>query len=364
MHRWLALLILVLLSGLRFRLAPDTVAYMAQFRTDVVPIYDLSFNYLANARYEPLWVLLNSAGKTFDSFILVQIAVAWIFNGCVFYFFRKATTKFYTAILLFYLTCYFYFSMEIMRESLAVAMFLIAIVRYNDRRLLSFYFWLIAASLFHKFALLMALAAPFILTRRIPVTLKVVSSVALIGLLASLVNPLEYIASISGFLADLNLQLYEVEGELSPFGLAYNLLRITPIALVLLWYRYHPLPDLRIRNEVVRPLCWTFVFIIIIRIISIPFMDRIANYFVFFVICYLVSAIAELIEKGPLRSFRRTLVGTVSVLSLIFYVLPLLPPDPRLGDIPTYRRYYPYSSVFFMQTDPDREYLISIEAKE
>lgn len=363
-HRWLSLLILVLLSGFRYRLAPDTVAYMSQFQTDVLPLDEISLSYLANARYQPFWVLLNSLCKTFGSFTLLQILVAWIFNGCVSYFFLRATKNYFTAILIFYLTCYFYFSMEIMRESLAVSMFLVAVVRYNDRRILSFYCWLISAILFHKFAIFVVVAGILILQIRFPLAIKSVISVAIIVLLLNIDNPFDYVSSFGGLLGDLNLQLYEVDGKLSSLGLAYNIVRIIPIILVLFIYRRQPLPDLLLRKELMFPLCWAFVFIIVIRIISIPFMDRISNYFVFFVLACLVSALADLTAKSQLRAFRLPLVGGASALGFIFYILPLLQPDPLLGDIPTYRRYYPYSSVFFMQTDPDREFITSIEAKE
>lgn len=362
-HRWLALLILVMLSGLRYRLAPDTVAYMAQFQTDVVPLGDLSVDYLVNAKYQPLWVLLTSVCKTFGSFTLLQFTVAWIFNGCVFYFLRRATTRFFTATLLFYSTCYFYFNMEILRESLAVAMFLIAVVRYNDRRFLAFFSWLIAAVLFHKFALIL-LVTPFLLTRRIPGAVKFLLPVAVIVGLNSVGNPFEYVDSFGGFISSLNLQSYEVERELSTLGLIYNLLRIAPIILVLIWYQSRPLADLRLRKEVIFPLCWAYVFVVIIRIISIPFMDRVSNYFVFFVLCCLVSALSDLLENGQLKAFRIPLMSGAIILSFFFYILPLLQPDPKLGDISTIHRYYPYSSVFTMQTDPDREQIIYLEAKE
>jgi EpsG family len=363
-HYWLILLILVLISGFRYRLAPDTVAYMYQFQTDVVPLDKISLDYIINSRYQPFWVLLNSICKTFDSFVMLQFLVAWIFNGCVFYFLRRATTKFFTAVLLFYLIFYFYFSMEIMRESLAVAMFLIAIVRYNNKRMLSFYGWLIAAALFHKFALLAVLIGMLAINRRIPAVLKAMLSMAIVVSLASSDNILDYISSLAPFLADLHLELYDVNNKLSTLGLVYNLLRIIPILLVVLYYQYRPLPDLLFRKEVIFPLCWAYVLIVAIRITAIPFMDRISNYFVFFVLACLVSSLADMTAKSSLRAFQLPLVGSAIVLSFVFYVLPLLPPDPLLGDIPTYRRYYPYSSVFSMETDPDRELITSLEAKE
>ena len=360
----LTLLILVLLSGFRYRLAPDTVAYMAQFENNVVSLSDGPWDYLVSTKNQIFWGLLNSACKTFGSFVLLQLTVASIFNGCVFYFLRRATTKFFTAILLFYLSCYFYFSMEIMRESLAVAMFLIAIIRYNDRRFIAFYGWLIAAGLFHQFAFLVVITAPILLTRHIPKAFKITVAVALIAFLFNLENPLGYISSLGGYLLDLNLQFYDVESGLSSLGLLYNLMRIFPIILVLLWYRDRPLSGLILRKNVIFPLCWMFVAIIVVRITSIPFTDRVSNYFVIFVIACLAPVLVKFCEARPFKVFKYFLFSSSSVLIFTFFLIPLLSPGPGMKEIPTYRRYYPYSSIFTMQTDQERERIIVLEAKE
>lgn len=361
---WIALALLVLLSGLRYRLAPDTVAYMAQFENNVVSLNDGPWDYLVGTKNQIFWGLLNSVCKTFGSFVLLQITVASIFNGCVFYFLRRATAKLFTAILLFYLSCYFYFSMEIMRESLAVAMFLIAIVRYNDRRFIAFYGWLIAAGLFHQFAFLVVIMTPILLNRRIPEVFKTTVAVALIAFLFNLENPLGYISSLGGYLSDLNLQFYDVESRLSSLGLLYNLMRIFPIILVLLWYRDRPLSGLILRKEVTFPLCWMFVAIVVVRITSIPFMDRVSNYFVIFVIACLAPILVKFCEQIPFKSFQIFLLSSSSALILTFFLVPLLSPSPGIEEIPTYRRYYPYSSIFTMQTDQERERIIVLEAKE
>ncbi len=363
-HYFLALLILVLLSGFRYRLAPDTVAYMAQFESSVVSLNDGPWAYLVSTKNQIFWGLLNSICKTFGNFVLFQFAVACIFNCCVFYFLRRATTKIFTAILLFYVSCYFYFSMEIMRESLAIGMFLIAIVRYNDRRMTEFYSWLIAAGLFHQFAFLIVIVVPVLLHHRIPTVLKTIVTIASITFLFNLENPLAYISSLGTFFSNLNLEFYEVESRLSSFGLLYNLMRLSPIVLVLLWYRDRPLSGLILRKEVIFPLCWMFVAIVVVRLTSIPFIDRVSNYFVIFVIACLAPALVTFCEAHPFKAFRKFLLSGSSVLIFIFFLIPLLSPAPEMEEIPTYRRYYPYSSIFTMQTDQERERIIFLEAKE
>jgi len=361
---YFSLAMLTLLSGLRYRLAPDTVAYMAQFRMDVLPLNAISLDYIVMAKYQPFWVLLNSFCKMFDNFTMLQIIAAWILNGSIFYFFRKTTTKKYTAISLYYVTSYFYFNMEIMRESLAVAMFLIAVVCYAEKRFFWFYTFLLFSVLFHKFAILVVALAPFALTDKVSSYVKIAFPIILIVFLQSLSSPLEYIGTISGFAEDLNLHFYDVDSEMTAAGLLYHLLRVIPIFMVMLFFKSKPIPDLIIDKKILYPLCWLFIFTVIVRIISIPFMDRISNYYIFFVICCMASVLANLLEHKTLQPMKSYIVVCSIFVSLLFYVLPLFVPDPHLDEIPTYRRYYPYSSVLFEESDYERERIIQLEAKE
>ena len=360
-NRWIAFVILVLLSGLRYRLAPDTVAYMTQFQ-EYVPLSELSWVYLENARYQPLWVLLNSICKTFDSFILLQLIVSCIFNGCVFHFFRKSTKNTFSAILLYYLICYFYFNMDILRESLAIAMFLIAILQYANKRLYYFYLWVILAGLFHIYALCL-LALPLILTKKINSTYKIIAILSGL-LLISIYNPIVFLASTFNFLEKLDFIIYDISSKLTSIGIAYQILRLLPIVFILLFYRIRAIPNLYIQKNIIFSLCWLYVVIIIIRIIAFPFFDRLSNYFILLVISCIVSALPDLIDRLHLRNFRIPIVGCVMAVSFLFYILPLLGPAPYIASIPVYSRYYPYSSIFTKALDVDREKIIELEGKE
>lgn len=361
-HRWFTLLILVLLSGLRYRLSLDTVSYMQQFEIEVVPFNQLTLNYFAEARYQPLWVLLTSICKSFDSFVLLQIIVALILNSAVFYFFLRTTKKFFMAVLLYYLTQYFYFNMDIMRESLAVAFFLIAIIQYNQHRFKSFYFLIFASSFMHLYAFAL-LMVPFVLSSRIPDKLKFLISVLGVLYLTSLENPINYFASISPFIASLELENYAIQSNLTLYGFLYQILRIIPIGLVLFYYRRRTISNLLLNKNLMFYLCWIYVFIVILKIVSLPYIDRFANYFILPVISCLVAALADIYEKKSIKKYRILLMVFACVISFIFYVLPMTKPDPHRGYVPGYHLYYPYNSVLFPKVDPIREYMIHMDGR-
>ena len=92
-------------------------------------------------------------------------------------------------------------------------------------------------------------------------------------------------------------------------------------------------------------------------------MDRIANYFILFPILALSSGIFVFAKSYVTKALRYPFVLSSSLLSLVFYIMPLFKPDP-VYDVPNYKRYYPYSNVVTEELDPDREYIIAAEAKE
>ena len=66
-------LVLVLLFGLRYRIGGDSIRYEEAF--DTMPkLSNIEFDFFTLAKYQPLWLLLNSLIKSIsDSFVVLQI---------------------------------------------------------------------------------------------------------------------------------------------------------------------------------------------------------------------------------------------------------------------------------------------------
>lgn len=362
-HYSILLIILVLLSGLRYRMAPDSVAYMDNFKYLMVPMSELSLKSFTESRYQPFWILINSFCKSIGSYVLLQIICAMILNVCVFHFFKKTTTKFFTCILFYFLVDYFYFNMEIVRESLAIGVFLLAMIKYNENKIVSSYFLIFIAFLFHHFAAILFIV-PFFLTKKISLKFKLLFLLGVIFFLFTFQSPLAFIDSYLSKFSTVDVTFYDLaDFKMSVFGYLYMSLKIIPVLVVILLYRKRDIPNVFFRKDLLFSLSLLYVFIIIIRATTIPFIERFSNYFIFFVILLLTGAIYDIVERYIIKIFRFNTILVISILCFLFQISPYLEISPMFG-VPLYKRYYPYYSVISEKTDPDRELMTEMEGKE
>lgn len=362
-HRQILLIIFVLLSGLRYRMAPDTVAYMDNFKYLMVPFSELTIKNFTESRYQPLWILINSASKSLGSYVFLQIISAMILNICVFYFFKKTTTKVFTCILFYFLVDYFYFNMEIVRESLAIGVFLIAMINYNERKFFKCFFLIMIAFLFHHFAAVLFLV-PFFLTNYISYKIKLGFSTVLIVFLFYFESPLVFIDSYLAKFSTVDVTLYDLaDFNMSIYGYLYMVLKIVPVLLIIIIYRKKDIPNIYFKKSILFSLSLLYVIIVIIRATTIPFIERFSNYFIIFVILLITGALYDLVNRYVIRVFQFQSILLASIVCFLFQIFPLLEINPIFG-VPLYKRYYPYYSVLSEKTDPDRELMTEMEGKE
>ena len=121
----------IILAGLRFFVGSDTHNYVYDF--SVMPdLSKLSEFHRLNSRYQFGWDAYVCIIKSiFGNFVFVQLITAIIVNVIIFWFVRRNTTNVFIALLCYYILNYFECNMEIMREAIAVALGLIAIMLYS-----------------------------------------------------------------------------------------------------------------------------------------------------------------------------------------------------------------------------------------
>jgi len=278
-------------------MAPDSVAYMDNFKNLIVPLSELNMESFTESRYQPFWILINSFCKSFGSYVLLQIICAYILNICVFYFFKKTTTKIFTCILFYFLVDYFYFNMEIVRESLAIGIFLLAMIKYNEKKIFKAYLLIFIAFLFHHFAAILFIV-PLFLTDRISLKYKLLFLVSILLFLFSLGSPLALIEPYLDKFSTLDVSVYDLaDFDISLFGYIYTAFKIIPIVVVIFIYRKRDIPNIYFKKKTLYLLSFLYIFIMIIRITTIPFIERFSNYFIFFVILLLTGAMFDIIEK-------------------------------------------------------------------
>jgi hypothetical protein len=235
--------------------------------------------------------------------------------------------------------------MEILRESIAIGLFLVSIIKLQEKKLLQYILFSFAAFLFHLFAVIPIILFIFFFVLKIPLKLKVLVCVTITILLAIMENPIFTITSFPIIFNYFCLTNYIVDTHLSFKGTLYHFLRIVPILVLVLNKDWKP-ATLRFQWNFFRNVCMVYIVLVSIRVSSIPFAERIINYFLIPIICIYTAAVFSFVAKIKLESIRFLTFFALSFFVCIYNLIPLLMPDPKCNGIPSYFRYYPYSSIF------------------
>ena len=150
-------ILFVLTAGCRYVVGGDTVRYMRYW--EYYPTFGDDIGIFSYAMYDPFWMLLNVCCKFLCSdFIFFQFVHALLLNWILFYGVFKRQNIFkehYFSVVFFYIIYYFiYFNMEVLRESLAVAIFLLSIPAFQQKKWLKYYLFAVISFLFHSSAII------------------------------------------------------------------------------------------------------------------------------------------------------------------------------------------------------------------
>ena len=364
------LLIFILIAGLRYRLGVDSIRYESQYSD--MPTFSELFSFdFSSVRADPGYVILNSIARSFsDSFVTMQIFHAAFVNTAVFAFFKENTTKIFTAVFLYFVFpfMYIYFMCEVMRESCAVACFLMGWKHFKKKLWLKYYFWTIAAVLCHASAIvtlflpllyLPGLRALFVLDKRILLILIITFFIGegINVWLFDYIQTLSLLDSLQSKAAYYAGTAYADSTNINIKGLISFIIRI-----LYPWSAFSLLckNDKRIYNnnhelEFILSICFIFT------IMSIPIMllYRYTNYFYPFAIIAISNGLFQPIflrHKKVRLSFITRFLILFPLIGLSFLPLFKTIPGTKLSDS---MRYYPYSSCIFPQKDQNREKVFS-----
>lgn len=153
----------ILYAGLRYRIGGDTIGYMTSFEfypnlfssginEGIKKVQNLSVEY---ERFRPGWIIYVMLIKTiWNNFFFLQFITAIILNCSIFYTVRKYSDYPFMTLLIFFLNFRFFeLEFEIMRESVAVSIFMIiSISQYVKKNWILYYLGSVVASCFHPSA--------------------------------------------------------------------------------------------------------------------------------------------------------------------------------------------------------------------
>lgn len=354
-------LIFVLLAGLRYRVGGDTISYMIYY--EKIPVLkDLEFSKIMSDEYQPLWTILCSLCKTINKdFTFFQIVHAVITNTIIFYFIRKNSNYFFTGILFYFMFYYLYFNTEILREALAVCVFLLSLKYFLSKRWLRYYILCFVAFMFHITAIVLFFLPLFniLWTNRsyfIFFSILLILFILFKNIISDLIKYIPHEAiklkasslmGASGATINLN-------------GIIYTLVVYIIIPLILIFiseqfvgYKYN-----------LRPFLIAYVTISLVSIFLSP-VYRFLNYITPVYFLFLANMLHELFRYSRIRRFRYTIVLVVFMLPLSVHLLTIgKNTSDKVPGTRFYSRYNPYYTVLNKKIDKKREQLVQIYLQE
>lgn len=350
-------ILFILVSGLSYRLGCDTIRYQHWFETDFNTPFDLNLFFnssnVGGSAQEPLWLISNWIFyNLFGKWWIFKTVIAAFVNITIFSFIKKYTQVPYTAIMLYALLYYFEINFQVLRESVAISLFLIGLkyIISDNKVLWKYYFFIILASLFHRFAFI-GVFYPLL------INLKYDGRLLLIIIVISIIIP--YVAILLNSIVDLGLlnsllgeRVQDLVSSKTYGSNSRNIFGIIEMLILLV------LPSLLLlKNNNDSPflsLALVFVIIMIFRMTSLTIIYRINNYLFFPFAIALSSSINNSIYR--LNYKRQSFAICKSYLMSFICILMFV--GSSVKDIITsqdYIMYYPYSSVITKEEVLQRE---------
>lgn len=346
---FLSYLILVLLSGFRYKVGGDTYNYM--YTHEYLPnMSNLFIVEVGIAKLQPLWLLLSAVAKSIsEDFYVLQIIHALIVNAAIFIFIKQNTHQKHTGILFYYFALYPYFNFEIMRESLAIACFLTSIKYYNKDRWVPYYVLTAVAFSFHLSAVLLFFLP---LIKRVSINLYFIPIVFVIS---SLLNPAvlwmvntSIAANILGYAVGYAENNYTIWGLVSLFlFFVLNPLLITIIArdVFKIDSNYYGLAKSGLLIVSLMPLFYIFF--------------RFYNYFSILFVLLAAGVLQKLNRSKRNLELKPVLLPIVFGMFVFIYTVRYFGNTSDLAQgTRWYSFWYPYYSIFDPNLDPSREQLV------
>lgn len=155
---WIGLYIyLTLLIGFRYMVGGDSYVYMLYFNNISTSLFDISWE----ADYQPFFVFFANLAKIiYPSFTSFQIMHAFIINTCLFYYIAKKSQYRFSTLFLCLLMFYINFTVEILRESLAIMVFIYNYKNLENNKWIRYYIGVFLAIMFHLSAVFL-IVLPF-----------------------------------------------------------------------------------------------------------------------------------------------------------------------------------------------------------
>ncbi|HVT62150.1 MAG TPA: EpsG family protein [Legionellaceae bacterium] len=312
----------------------------------------LKYNFIGS-RWDPLWVVFSSICRSINpDFVFLQCMHALIVNTIIFRFIKRNTQYRFTGILLYYMFAYLYFNMEILRESLASAVFLVSLKYYQQKRYLIYYLISAVAFLIHSSAIVLFVIPFFSMLKLNKWTVGLLICVfSVLFIFQEKINTLlalfyfnQRIESKAETYKDFNLNI---------FGTIINVVRFCILPIYLLYI-----------GQKFLKYTYRFSFLILVMAgigivtIYIPIFARFNNYMTIIYVTFLTEFLNKLFRYRPIAMAKYLTVGFLFALISFVQLYPYFDDTSRYAmGTRRYNYWYPYYSIFNKEQDAKRERL-------
>ena len=327
---WITLyLYLIVIIGLRYMVGGDSYFYSIyydNFNTDY-----LLDTILTNG-YQPLFTIITYISKQIStSFISFQVIHALIINTSLFYFIKKNSNYPFTTLFLCFLIFYLNFSVEILRESLAVMVFIFNYKNFEQNKWIRYYSGVLISTLFHLSALFL-IFLPF--SKFLKLNWKYVIILIICYLLLNKLDHLfvifENVENISAKINNYSEAYYGWKSSLL-FLITRTLIPVSIFLIAKFKYK------MTIKYE---PLITSLGILGIFSVFNTIIFTRFTNYFLIFYCIAFADVLIQIIKYKKLTISKLIVYGII-IISLVTYGYASFywPSD-------YYKKWIPYYSVF------------------
>ena len=336
---WVEFAILFLLIGFRDHIGSDSIGYESDYRY-VPSLYNLNSSFFEQSRYQPGFIFLESFCKQIgDEFYIFQVVHVLIFNMIVFFFIKRNTNYCFAALLSYVCISMLYFNTEILRESLSVALGLLALFFYKKKKYYLAILLFFLAWNFHVSSIVILLYPIVNIVKTSNLSIMIMAI-----LLFFIPFSFNYIPNIDNALlyfggdkADMThaYSIHDIQYNFFYYALRYTYAVGIPL-LLLTFINNHSSNNFKYTGFV-----FAMSFFQMTGVFSVAF-SRMSNYFVPFYWLLVAEVIGFLYTK-----YRKGIVVFISsILMLYFYEYNnMMSVDPQNEPHYFYERYIPYNNI-------------------
>ena len=358
--------LLILISGLGYRMGGDGMAYLAQYKFYSI---DDGFGWDALTCYPnrmPGWVLLVKICKCItEDYWLFKLVHATILNILIFASIKRLTNMVFTTLLFYFVLIYFDINFQILRQAISMGLFLYSIRYIQDKRWLRYYLCILLAISFHEGAVICLLFPLFLIVKFDKKSIVIFSSiVVIISIFGETIVMFLIDRIVPDLLADKTTYYSK---DIDSVGGVW-ILNLCLSVVIPAIYVYISRDEHGIKCVKIGALVYGIIYVMNF---FFPILYRFSYYFqLFFYIIYIELFYRIACNKGFKVIFEKVINKTVirskeSRLKFIILIILFIIIRARMyflpyGEtgMPTWVQYYPYSSVLFEDSDVDREKFI------